>query len=82
MLTVGVRELKRHASELLRRVREEGQTIQVTHRGVVVALIVPVERPPASDTAAWEALDTLAAEIGARWPAGVSSVEAVAEVRE
>ena len=31
--------------------------------------------------AAWDQLDILAAEIGARWPAGVSSVDAVAEGR-
>ncbi len=82
MVTVGVRELKQQASELIRQVREDGQEIQVTYRGEVVALVVPVKSPPESDsTAAWDRLDVLAAEIGARWPEDVTSVEAVAEGR-
>ncbi len=82
MVTVGIRELKQQASELIRQVREEGQEFQVTYRGEVVALVVPVKKPgQAGAEAAWDQLDILAAEIGARWPAGVSSVDAVAEGR-
>ena len=48
----------------------------------VVALLVPVERPDREENASdWASLDVLAAEIGARWPEGISSVEAVAEGR-
>jgi prevent-host-death family protein len=82
MITVGIRELKQQASELIRLVREEGKELQITYRGKVVALIVPVARPKQAESeAAWASLDALAAEIGARWPEGVTSVEAVAEVR-
>ncbi len=82
MVTVGVRELKQQASELIRQVREDGQEIQVTYRGEVVALVVPVKGPPPSVMKeAWERLDVLAAEIGARWPGDVSGVEAVVEGR-
>ena len=82
MVTVGVRELKQQASELIRQVREDGKEIQVTYRGEVVALVVPVKTPPPSDAqATWDQLDILAAEIGARWPEGVTSVDAVAEGR-
>lgn len=82
MITVGVRELKQQASELIRQVREDGKEVQVTYRGEVVALVVPVKRPAQTDDkSAWEQLDVLAAEIGARWPADVTSVEAVAEGR-
>ena len=82
MVTVGVRELKQQASELIRQVREDGREFQVTYRGEVVALVVPVTRPRQTDIEdAWEQLDILAAEIGARWPEGVTSVEAVAEGR-
>ena len=82
MVTVGVRELKQQASELIRQVREDGKEIQVTYRGEVVALVVPVKRLSQNETkAAWDHLDTLAAEIGARWPDGVTSVDAVAEGR-
>ena len=83
MISVGVRELKQQASELIRLVREEQREIQITYRGKLVALLVPVERATVEDqTAAWTNLDALAAEIGASWPAGITSVKAVAEGRE
>jgi prevent-host-death family protein len=41
MMTVGVRELRQRASELLRRV-ESGETIEVTDRGRPVALLSPL----------------------------------------
>jgi prevent-host-death family protein len=41
MTSVGVRELRQRASELLRRV-EGGETIEVTDRGRPVALLTPV----------------------------------------
>ncbi len=40
MTSVGIRELRQRASELLRRV-EEGETIQVTDRGRPVAILSP-----------------------------------------
>lgn len=40
-MDVGVRELKQHLSEYLRRVAA-GETLQVTDRGVPVARITPV----------------------------------------
>jgi prevent-host-death family protein len=83
MVTVGIRELKQQTSELIRRVREEGEEIQVTYRGEVVALLVPVRRAgKPGEEQAWANLDLLAAEIQARWPEGVSASEAVAEGRE
>ncbi len=85
MQAVGVRELKEHTSEILRRVREGQETIEVTYRGKVVARLVPVEEPAVVDSAEiaaiWTDLDRLAEEISARWPAGVSAVEAVRDVR-
>ena len=45
MTTVGVRELRQRASELLRRV-EAGETIEVTDRGRPVAILAPL---PAGD---------------------------------
>lgn len=41
MTTVGVRELRQRASELLRLVRA-GQTIQITDRGEPVAVLAPI----------------------------------------
>ena len=84
MISVGIRELRQRASELIRIVREDGRQVEITLRGVPVAMIIPIERPSDTNEAAieWAKLDTLAAEISARWPAGVSAAEAVAEGRE
>jgi prevent-host-death family protein len=82
--TVGVRELKDSATELLRRVRDDGETIEVTYRGRVVARLVPVRQPgeSAASAAAWRAqADALAARIGRHWPSGASVVDAVREQR-
>jgi prevent-host-death family protein len=83
MITVGIRELKQRASELIRMVRENGNEIQVTYHGKVVALLVPVA-PKAitpQETETWIAIDQLAAEIGARWPQGVSVAQTIQEIR-
>ena len=83
MATIGVRELKQHTSQILRRVRERGEEIEVTHHGRVVARLIPVPRPRprrASSTT-WSSLDRVAREIGARWPRGWSAVRAVREGR-
>lgn len=41
MGAVGVRELNERTSEVVRRVREGGETIDVTYRGRVVARLIP-----------------------------------------
>jgi len=83
MVTVGIRELKQQTSELIRLVRETGSEVRVTYRGKVVALLIPVtpQKDTAGEKRAWTSLDTLAAEIGARWPKGVSAAQAVDEGR-
>ena len=83
MVTVGVRELKQQASELIRLVRETGVQVQVTYRGQIVALLVPVASSNSKEKEkhSWANLDALAAEIGARWPKGVSAAKAVSEDR-
>ena len=83
MVTVGVRELKQRASELVRLVGERGDRVQVTHRGKVVAILVPVESKadPNAEGPVWDSLDSLAAEIGARWPKTVTAAEAVGAAR-
>ena len=84
MTTVGIRQLKQQASQLVRMVREQGGEVQITYRGAVVALLIPARRAEPGEGAgrAWMELDHLAAEIGARWPAGLSAAEAVAEGRQ
>jgi prevent-host-death family protein len=48
MTSVGVRELRQRASELLRLV-EAGETIEVTDRGRPVAVLAPLPDPGALD---------------------------------
>ena len=82
MVTVGIRELKQQASELVRRVRETGEEVQVTYHGEVVALLIPVKSSgKKDDVKAWSKLDNLAAKIGARWPKDVSAADAISEAR-
>ena len=80
MAIIGIRELKQRTSEVLRRVREEGEAIEVSCRGEVIARIVPVLRrhqPAASRSrAVWDEIDRVAEEISARWRRGVSAVRA------
>jgi prevent-host-death family protein len=81
---VGVRELKAHGSQILRAVREEHQSFEVTYHGAVVARLVPASSlAQASEIEAWIAEgDKLAEQIGQGWPAGRSAVEAVNESRD
>jgi prevent-host-death family protein len=48
MTSVGIRELRQRASELLRLV-EQGETIEVTDRGRPVALLTPLPQGSALD---------------------------------
>jgi len=97
MRSVGIRELRKRTSEIIGWVRDEGIEVQITHYGQPVARLVPVlpEAEETSSPAdirstgtssedlasVYTTLDRLAAEIGARWPKGVSAADAVAEDR-
>ena len=48
MTSIGVRELRQRASEVLRRV-EAGETVEVTDRGRPVALLTPYPSPEGLD---------------------------------
>lgn len=84
MSTVGIRELKTNTSEIVRRVRELGEIVDITLHGEVVARLVPA-RPmstPAEELdALWAEMDRLAEEITANWTGSYSAVDAVREGR-
>lgn len=71
MTTIGVRQLKQNTSAVLALVRENGEEVEITYRGQVIARIVPVRQPLRSrsggrkPSAAWLAMDDLARQIGA-----------------
>ena len=89
MRRVGVRELKAHTSEILRQVREQAEPITITHRGQVVARLVPAQEPGPIEQpidrealrAFWERWDALAAKISEGLPDDVSAVDIVKEGR-
>lgn len=79
------RELLTRITELLRLIEEEGETIEITDKGKVVAHVVPTSTPskPIDDklTASLRGIDELAAKIGARWKNNMDAVEAVRDIR-
>ncbi len=84
MRSVGVRELKAHAAEILRRVRVDGESVEVTYRGRIVARLVPTRQPatvPRELDAYLARVDEAARRTAALWPYGVSSADAVREQR-
>ena len=84
MKSMGVRELKANISEVLREVDEEGEIIEVTRHGQLIARLVPARHTTSIDrdaNGAWTDLNDLAAEISAKWPHGVSAADAINDVR-
>lgn len=81
---MGIRELKVRTSEILRRVRENRASVDVTYHGQVVARIVPVPQSPDEKALKrfWERRDRLGEEVGKHWPKGVSAVDAIREGRQ
>lgn len=80
MAEVGVRELKNHASEIIREVREEHTEYVVTYHGEPVARLVPIVEEQDAEQIRQE-LDELSEEIGARWNADESAVEILSAIR-
>ncbi len=84
MKSIGVRELKANISEILREVEEAGEVIEVTRHGQIVARLVPGSWTVPGDRdrdGAWADLNSLAAEISALWPHGVTAADAINDVR-
>jgi prevent-host-death family protein len=84
MSDIGVRELKIHASEIIRKVKETRARYIVTHHGRPVAAIIPIEEAhplPESGASAWEELVSLGKKIGENWQADQSSTEILSDSR-
>lgn len=85
MDSVGIKQLNRDTSAVIRRVRDRQETLEVTYRGKVVARIVPVPSPEEIPTRNWEDvwndMNRLAVRVTKRWPEGISAVDAVREQR-
>ncbi|GAB4526768.1 MAG: hypothetical protein Kow0063_01320 [Anaerolineae bacterium] len=85
--TIGVRELKNHASRFLRAVREEMAEYVITLRGEPVAVLRPLTEEEAGRLRQAEIEDrlaemkTLAREVALAWTSDKSGVELVAGQR-
>ncbi len=85
--TVGIKEFKNQATQLLRHVREEKTEVIVTHDGEPVAVLRPFQDEDNAKSrgerlkAAMVRADVLAEKIAKDWPEGVSAADAVAEQR-
>ena len=69
MKTIGIRELRQHASRYLRMVRD-GETIEVTDRGEPIAMITPVRK----NESAYERLVREGVIIPAQEPGGIAGI--------
>jgi prevent-host-death family protein len=89
MPDVGVRELKAHASEIIRAVRERRARYVITYRGRPVGLLSPLDETGMASPAAtggveddaWETLSRLGEEIGRDWQSPLTSSELLSEMR-
>lgn len=87
MSEIGVRELKTHASEIVRSVREERARYVITQRGRPVAVLLPLDEPLAQAVASevsgtvWDDLTRLGEAIGRGWQSSQSSTELLSEMR-
>jgi prevent-host-death family protein len=89
MPEVGVRELKAHASEIIREVRERRARYLITYRGRRVGVLMPLNEAAAPEqapglelpNAAWEELTRLGEEIGRSWRSPLTSTELLSDMR-
>ena len=85
MKTLGKQELTERIDEILRLVKEKGETFEVMEHGEVVAHIGPAREPQPSIkpplTPFWEKMERLATKIDAYLPDKVDAVEIVREGR-
>jgi prevent-host-death family protein len=82
MTTIEIEDLQEHLFEVLRRVQEEHQIVEIISYGMVVARIVPAEEPgdTARDTV-WQEMERLSEELAQYLPPNIDAVEAIRDVR-
>ncbi len=93
MPRVGIRELKAHASEIVRALRDDKVHYIITHQGQPVGVLSPIDEqqldtllvqaavaPTDSELAA--EMDELSEEIARRWKGRKSGVKLVSEMRD
>ena len=84
MEEIGIRELKMHASEIMRKVREEGARYAVTYHGKPVGRLIPVDEEGAAGDERhdpWEEMKRLSKQIEDGWQSEKSGLEILSEMR-
>ena len=80
---IGIRELKTHASEVVRAVKETRARYVITQRGKPAALIIPLDAETPNETGddVWDRLMALRDELGKGQQNEKSSVDILSEMR-
>jgi prevent-host-death family protein len=80
---IGIRELKKRVSEVIRAVKEKRARYVITQRGKPAALLIPLDADLPADKGddVWERLVQLGEEIGKDWQNEKSAVEILSEMR-
>lgn len=83
MAELGVRELKKRASEIVRAVKENRDRYVITLRGRPVAVLIPIDEAPVSqgESPAWDRLVSLGEQVAQKWSAEQASVDILSETR-
>jgi len=91
MSLIGVRELRQQASEVIRKVREEGAEYVITYQGRPVAILLPLDAEQAEKEVveaskkavldSWERYELLAEELRRTSRADVSTQDLIDAVR-
>ena len=83
MPEIGVRELKVHASEIVRAVRDARARYIITYRGHPVGVLTPLEAASGGEPGieAWEELTELGEEIGRGWQSALTGAELLSQMR-
>lgn len=89
MRDIGVRELKTHASEIVRNVRKRRARYVITYRGRPIGMLTPLEQAPivGSDSVAesadvvWAELTRLGEQISQGWRSPQTSAELLSTMR-
>jgi prevent-host-death family protein len=81
MPEIGVRDLKTHASEIIRQVRDRQARYIITYRGQPVGLLLPLKEPRLQVADPWDELVQLGQAIGQSWQTGQTSGEILVVMR-
>jgi prevent-host-death family protein len=91
MSFIGVRELRQQASEVIRKVREEGAEYVITYQGRPVAILLPLDAGQAEKEMVragkkaildnWARYERLAEELRRTWPADLSTQDLIDSIR-